>query len=125
MDPVQIFTQQTAAIKIQKSYHLYKRKKQYKHLKQLIAFHNEGKPDILIKSVAQSESNLCDAATQLFIKFRLAGKTFPPHIVYKIYTQAPICDVNSFGPRNYHGGLLLIYILQSSLFLYQRLTTCL
>lgn len=105
-----MYHHQIAAIKIQKAWNRYKQRKIYKNYRDLIKFHNEGKPKILIQSVAQSESYLCDGATKLFIKFRLAGKTYPPHIVYKIYTDANICDINSFGPRNYHGGILYIYI---------------
>ena len=92
-----------AIFKIQKLWRSYKQRQLYQNYRDLIKFHNEGKPQILINSVAKSESYLCDGATQLFIRFRLAGKTFPPHIVYKIFTDANICDINSFGPRNYFG----------------------
>lgn len=92
-----------AAFKIQKFWKSYRQRQIYQNYRNLIKFHNEGKPQILISSVAKSESYLCDGATQLFIRFRLAGKTFPPQIVYKIFTDANICDINSFGPRNYFG----------------------
>ena len=66
-------------------------------------FNDSGDPVLLIKSVAQNEYHLCDAASQLFVRFRLAGKTFPPYIVYKIFANN-ICDVGAYAPRNYSQG---------------------
>ena len=103
---LELFSQHTAAIKIQQAWKRHQQKKEYKAIRDLILFHNEGKPADLIRSVAQSESFLCDGATRLFVRFRLQGKTFPPQIVYKIFTSSNVCDVNAFGPRNYSGGLL-------------------
>ena len=36
------------------------------------------------------------------VRFRLGGHTFPPNVYFKIYTHRPLCDVNSFAPRDYN-----------------------
>lgn len=35
------------------------------------------------------------------VRFRLGGFSFPPSIYFKIYTHRPLCDINSFAPRDY------------------------
>ena len=35
------------------------------------------------------------------MRFRLGGMHFPPTIYYKIFTNAPVCDVGSFAPKDY------------------------
>jgi hypothetical protein len=42
-----------------------------------------------------------DAASRLYVRFRLAGPEFPPTVVYKIFTGAPITDIGAFAPRDY------------------------
>ena len=36
------------------------------------------------------------------MRFRLGGHRFPPEVYFKIFTHRPLCDVNSFAPRDYN-----------------------
>ena len=36
------------------------------------------------------------------VRFRLGGHRFPPEVYFKIFTHRPLCDVNSFAPRDYN-----------------------
>lgn len=55
----------------------------------------------LLKCINPREASLIDAASRIHLRFRLGGCSFPPTILYKIFTHAPIADICSFGPRNY------------------------
>ena len=54
-----------------------------------------------MRGINPREAGLLDAAAGAHIRFRLAGETFPPVIVYKIYVHTSIVDVGSFCPRDY------------------------
>ena len=36
------------------------------------------------------------------MRFRFGGHRFPPEVYFKIFTHRPLCDVNSFAPRDYN-----------------------
>lgn len=36
------------------------------------------------------------------VRFRLGGHRFPPEVYFKIFIHRPLCDVNSFAPRDYN-----------------------
>ena len=60
-----------------------------------------GNPSQLLKAINPSEAFLLDSASNVHVRFRLGGEVFPPNIYYKIYLHGPLCDVNSFAPRDY------------------------
>lgn len=43
----------------------------------------------------------CLTCVTAYLRFRLGGWIFPPKVYFKIYTHRPLCDVNSFAPRDY------------------------
>ena len=51
-------------------------------------------PRALLKCINPHEASLVDAATALH-------DSFPPAVVYKIFTHAPVLDVGAFCPRAY------------------------
>ncbi|KAJ3086148.1 hypothetical protein HK102_013470 [Quaeritorhiza haematococci] len=73
----------------------------FKYYRDLIRFRLSGNPQRLLRFINPREAQLLDRACGAHIKFRLGGLTFPPIILYKIYTHHPLVDVNSFAPRDY------------------------
>jgi hypothetical protein len=67
----------------------------------LIRFRNAGNPALMLRSINPREASLFDEAAGIVLRFRLGGASFPPLIYYKIFTKAPLCDVNAFAPRDY------------------------
>ena len=55
----------------------------------------------MLRSINPREASLFDEAAGIVLRFRLGGASFPPLIYYKIFTKAPLCDVNAFAPRDY------------------------
>lgn len=58
-------------------------------------------PVELLKCINPREASLIDAASRIHLRFRLGGCSFPPTVMYKIFTHAPVADICSFGPRAY------------------------
>ncbi len=67
----------------------------------LIDFHNNGDPQIIMRTINPAESKYIDSAAGIRIRFRLAGDRFPPTIYYKIFTNRPIQDLGANAPRDY------------------------
>ncbi|KAK1806533.1 hypothetical protein P4O66_005046 [Electrophorus voltai] len=77
----------------------------FKYIKSLVSFHSQGDPRLLLKYVNPKEADLLDAASGVFIRFRLGGLTFPPSIYYKIFTHRPVVDLCASSPKDYtHAG---------------------
>jgi hypothetical protein len=55
----------------------------------------------MLRSINASEAFLMDPAAGLHVRFRLGGATFPPVILYKIYTHRPVADIGAFAPKDY------------------------
>ncbi|XP_007249035.3 protein MFI [Astyanax mexicanus] len=73
----------------------------FKYIKSLVNFRNQGDPRFLLKCVNPREADMLDAASGVYIRFRLGGTTFPPNIYYKIFTHHPIVDLCTSSPRDY------------------------
>ncbi|XP_042561640.1 protein MFI isoform X2 [Clupea harengus] len=73
----------------------------FKYFKELVNFHNQGNPRVLLKHVNPREADILDPAAGVFIRFRLGGTTFPPNIYYKIFTHRPIVDLCANSPKDY------------------------
>jgi hypothetical protein len=73
----------------------------YRYFRDLVTKQLKGAPYDLLRSVIPTESHLLDRASGVHVRFRLGGRVFPPKVYFKIYTHRPLCDVNSFAPRNY------------------------
>ncbi|XP_072545471.1 protein MFI [Salminus brasiliensis] len=77
----------------------------FKYFKSLLNFRNQGDPRLLLRCVNPREADMLDAASGVYIRFRLGGTTFPPNIYYKIFTHHPIVDLCASSPRDYtHAG---------------------
>jgi hypothetical protein len=73
----------------------------FRFYRDLIQFHNNGDPQLLMRVINPKEAKYVDAAAGLRIRFRLAGERFPPTIFYKIFTNRPIQDLGANAPRDY------------------------
>jgi hypothetical protein len=49
-----------------------------------------GEPKELLKAINPREAQLLDAAAGAHIRFRLGGSSWPPLILYKIFTHRPV-----------------------------------
>ena len=61
----------------------------------------KGNPKELLRTINPVEASLIDRASNIHVRFRLGGETFPPLIYYKMYVHNGLCDINSFAPRDY------------------------
>ncbi|CAF1216181.1 unnamed protein product [Adineta steineri] len=87
--------------KIQRLWRRYVDIQVFRFYRDLIHFHNNGDPQILMRTINPNESKYIDSAAGIRIRFRLAGERFPPTIYYKIYTNRPIQDLGAVAPRDY------------------------
>lgn len=87
--------------KIQNIWRRYCFKKIYKYLRNFIINKLRSPPMDLLKTIIPDEATCLDIASGNFARFRLGGVCFPPKILFKLFTTRPLCDVNSFAPRNY------------------------
>ncbi|XP_062376825.1 protein MFI [Sardina pilchardus] len=86
---------------IQRSWKKHVDTQVFKYFKELLNFHNQGQPHILLKHVNPREADILDPGAGVFIRFRLGGITFPPSIYYKIFTHRPIVDLCASSPKDY------------------------
>ena len=91
-----------AARKIQRAWRRHADVALFKGLKKLVQFRNQGDPATLLRVINPVEAQLLDPAIGAHVRFRLGGFEWPPQIYYKIYLHSPVCDVNSYAPRNYN-----------------------
>ncbi|CAF3953883.1 unnamed protein product [Rotaria sp. Silwood2] len=87
--------------KIQRLWRRYIDVQVFRFYRDLIHFHNNGDPQILMRTINPTESKYIDSAAGVRIRFRLAGERFPPTIYYKIFTNRPIQDICANAPRDY------------------------
>ncbi|CAF0769961.1 unnamed protein product [Rotaria sordida] len=87
--------------KIQRLWRRYIDVQVFRFYRDLIHFHNNGDPQILMRTINPIESKYIDSAAGVRIRFRLAGERFPPTIYYKIFTNRPIQDLCANAPRDY------------------------
>jgi len=90
-----------AAVVIQKAWRRFSQRRIFQYYRDLIKFREKGHPAELLRCINIRESQLCDAAAGIHVRFRLGGSTFPPLIFYKIFTHRPVTDICSFCPRDY------------------------
>ena len=97
-----------AARRVQKAWRGYVNRKIFEYVKKVLLNKlSTINPWKMLKISNPQECALIESSCNMHVRFRLGGevdicyKTFPPQIYYKIYTNGPICDVNSFAPRNY------------------------
>lgn len=90
-----------AALMISDAWRRYTSFRIYNYYKNLIKFRLNVDPQMLLRTINPNESSYFDEAIGIHVRFRLGGKSFPPVIYYKVFCHSPLCDVNSFAPRDY------------------------
>ena len=92
---------EAAAGVIQRSYRRHRDRAVYQYYRDLIRLRENADTAQMLCSINPTEGQLAESATGLHVRFRLGGESFPPHIMYKVYTHRPVTDIGSFCPRNY------------------------
>ncbi|KAL0026425.1 hypothetical protein WJX79_008940 [Trebouxia sp. C0005] len=90
-----------AASRIQEAWRNRCRRKLYIFYRDLIRFREGSPPVDLLKCINPREASIIDAFSGVHLRFRFGGNSFPPTVLYKIFTHAPVTDICSFCPRNY------------------------
>ncbi|XP_028826012.1 protein MFI isoform X2 [Denticeps clupeoides] len=90
-----------AARIIQRCWRRYVHTQVFKYFKSLVTFHKMGDPRLLLKNINPRETEIMDAASGIYVRFRLGGVSFPPNIYYKIFTHRPVVDLGASSPRDY------------------------
>jgi len=90
-----------SALKIQFAWRSFCNRRVYRYFREIILFKLKGNPQDLLRSLAPGEADFADHAAGIHVRFRLGGVVFPPKIYFKVFTHRPLCDVNSFAPRDY------------------------
>lgn len=90
-----------AAQSIQLCWRSFCNRRIYRFFNDLLKHKLQGEPADLLRAIVPGESDLLDKASGVHVRFRLGGAVFPPKVFFKVYTHRPLCDVNSFAPRNY------------------------
>eukprot|EP01038_Epipyxis_sp_PR26KG_P008426 gene8426-11396_t len=90
-----------AAHAIQLCWRSYCNKRIYRYFRDLIKIKLKGAPNDLLRTIIPNEADLFDKAAGVHVRFRLGSSIFPPKIFFKVFTHKPVCDVNSFAPRDY------------------------
>ena len=96
-----MWSEDEAARRIQRAWRRHIDVSFFKKLKALVTFRNQGDPATLLRVINPLEAQLLDPAVGAHVRFRLGGHEWPPQIYYKIFLHSPVCDVNSYAPRNY------------------------
>jgi len=90
-----------AAEMIQLCWRSFCNRRIYRYFRDLVTKNLKGAPFDLLRSIIPTEAHVLDRASGVHVRFRLGGRVYPPKVYFKIYTHRPLCDVNSFAPRNY------------------------
>lgn len=98
---VRELTKGESARKIQLAFRAWCSRRVFTYYKDLIK-KLKGAPADLLRGIIPREADLLDKAAGVHVRFRLGGAIFPPKVLFKIYTHRPLCDVNSFAPRDYN-----------------------
>ncbi len=91
------------ASRIARAWRRHLRIRVFRRLRDLVASNNEkSDPASALRRVNPAEAAVAgDPSCGTHVRFRLGGETFPPEVVYKIYTHRPVTDVCAFAPRDY------------------------
>lgn len=95
-------TKEQAVRRIQNFWRSYVNRKIFEYIKTVLMNKlRTVNPWKMLRMTNPSECALIESSCNMHVRFRLGGDVFPPQIYYKVYTNGPVCDVNSFAPRNY------------------------
>lgn len=82
-----------AALIIQQNFRMYLYKKYYSHIRNVMKKLNKQNTDQLLKRVSRPEAGLFDKCNGNYLALRLCGESFPPSIVYKIFTTRHVVNL--------------------------------
>ncbi|RKO98860.1 hypothetical protein CXG81DRAFT_28351 [Caulochytrium protostelioides] len=91
-----------AARRIQRTWRCHRDRRLFHQFQDLLRFKDEGYPEQLLKLINPKEAPFMDKAAHVRLRFRLGGLSWPPMILYKIYVERNLVDMNRFSPRDYH-----------------------
>jgi hypothetical protein len=90
-----------SAFKVQRAWRSFCNRRVYNYFRDLVINKLKSAPADILRTIIPNEVDFLDSASGVHVKFRLGGSTFPPRVVFKIFTHRPLCDVNAFAPRFY------------------------
>lgn len=103
--PPRMLHPSTAATVISRCFKRWRYRATFSFFRKLLGFRNAGDPRSVLKALLPCESHLLEPALQARVRLRLAGPwpLWPPSVVFRVYVQSPLSDVNAFAPRDYEG----------------------
>eukprot|EP00667_Euglena_gracilis_P011496 EG_transcript_11750 len=90
-----------AAAKIQSLWRSHMDRLVFQYYLDLVRFREAADARTLLRVINPKEAALVDPATPIFLRFRLGGSAFPPIVYYKVFLNAPVCDLGALAPRDY------------------------
>ncbi|KAL0245302.1 hypothetical protein GEMRC1_009381 [Eukaryota sp. GEM-RC1] len=91
----------TAVDVIQRCWKSFSDRTIFAFYKDLLSKVNSNDPQKILRAINPVEAKILDRSLQCHVRFRLSGFSFPPTILYRVYTHGNIADINSFAPRDY------------------------
>ena len=91
---------------IQRTWRRKSFRKVYHFYRDLIISATFADPKAILRAIEPNETAIFDGSMKAHVRLRLGGETFPPLILYKIYTFQSICDLACFAPRNYASNVI-------------------
>lgn len=82
-----------AALIIQQNFRKYLYKKYFLHIRNVMKNLNKQNTNQLLKRVSRPEAGLFDKCNGNYLALRLCGESFPPSIVYKIFTTRHVVNL--------------------------------
>jgi hypothetical protein len=114
-----------AALMIQTFYRSYRNRQTFKTIKSVLAQAEETITKKVLKQVNPSEAHLInDPSLRARVRFRLGGSSWPPIVLYKIYTSVPFRYIDGKVITSNYGGKIenqYIYTRRE----YQQFIACL
>ncbi|KAL0226962.1 hypothetical protein P9112_014286 [Eukaryota sp. TZLM1-RC] len=92
--------QKNAVLTIERAFLQYSDRTIFRFYHNLLSKVNDIDPRQILRSIHPSEAKLIERF--MHVRFRLSGNSFPPMLVYKIFVNSNVADINSFAPRDYH-----------------------
>jgi len=99
--------EQLASTAIQGAWRRRSFRKIYLFYKKLIQQTEVANPKQVLRAIIPNEVRLFDSSAKIHVRFRLGGSSFPPMLLYKIYTSRAVCDIGAFAPRAYMNEQIL------------------
>eukprot|EP00668_Euglena_longa_P014154 GGOE01018128.1.p1 GENE.GGOE01018128.1~~GGOE01018128.1.p1 ORF type:complete len:407 (-),score=87.39 GGOE01018128.1:257-1477(-) len=90
-----------AAARIQSVWRSHIDRQVFRYYLDLIRLREAADARTILRVINPKEASLIDGAAPIFLRFRLGGGIFPPIVYYKVFLNAPVCDLGALAPRDY------------------------